>query len=175
MRIRVILLAAAIAALPTAASARSVLSPGELSVAAELVSDLAVRETEKVSPSAGFQVRYAFSHDFAAFGELAFFHRFQDGEDPPAFYAIGGGIQWVPFSSPLASVFLRGGAQFIPRAGSGGQVLGFRLYAGPGVEARLTDSFSLQFFTALTDLQIGGESTDFDIQVLPSVGGFLYF
>lgn len=165
------LVAAFLLAFPAAASARSVLSPGELSVAAELVGD----GSPRVSPSAGFLVRYALSHDLAFFGDLAFFNRFQKGEDPPAFYAIGGGAQFVPFSSKHASVLLRGGVQFIPRADEDGQELGIRFYAGPGVEARLTDNFSLQFFASFLDLQIGGASTDFDIGLLPSIGAYLYF
>jgi len=174
MRIKLVPIAFAAAfllALPSAASARSVLSPGELSVAAELVGDGAPR----VSPSAGFLVRYALSHDLALFGDLALFHRFRKGDDPATFYAVGGGAQFVPFSSKHASVLLRGGLQFIPRPDNDGQELGIRFYAGPGVEARLTDNFSLQFFASFLDLQVGGDSTDFDIGLLPSIGAYLYF
>lgn len=160
------------AAIPTTSSARSVLSPGELSVGVELIGALSF---PKVSPSAGFLARYAISQDFAAFGELGFASRFQEGGNPPAFYAIGGGLQWNPVTSKYAAVLLRGGLSLIPREGDNGQVLGVRFYVGPGVEARLTDAFSLQFFTALMDLQIGGVSTDFDLSVMPSVGAFIYF
>src|SRR5690554_3176637 len=107
---RFALVAAVLLMVPSSASALPALSPGELSVAAELASDLGTSSYRKVSPNSGFLVRYALSHELAVYGELAFFHRFTEGRNPPAFYAIGGGAQFVPFSSKHASVLLRGGA-----------------------------------------------------------------
>jgi len=166
---------------------RSVLSPGELSIGAEFfpetfqtASSNVVGIAPSVSPSAGFVARYAASRDLAFLGTLGFFHRIQKGDDPATFYAIGGGVQYEAITSKLASVFLRGGLQFIPRPANGddddsSQDFGVRFYAGPGVEARITEAFSLQFYTAMLDLQIGGRSTDFDIGFLPAIAGYLYF
>ncbi len=169
---RILIVLAVLLALPATASANSVLSPGELSIGAEFFPE---RGFSKVSESAGLVARYALSSDLALLGTFGLMHRIQDGRDPPTFYAIGGGAQYQAISSKLASVFLRGGVQFIPRAGREGQVLGVRLYAGPGVEARLTEAFSLQFMFSMLDLQIGGVSTDFDLGLLPAIGGYLYF
>lgn len=167
---------------------RSVLSPGELSVGAEFFPETfqsAFSNVEgvaaSVSPSAGFVVRYAASRDLAFLGTLGFFHRIQKGDDPATFYALGGGVQYEAITSKLASVFLRGGLQFIPRPANvdddddATQDFGVRFYAGPGIEARITEAFSLQFYTALLDLQIGGRSTDFDIAFVPAIAGYLYF
>lgn len=167
---------------------RSVLSPGELSVGAEFFPEnfqTAFSNVDgaqqAVSPSAGFVVRYAMSRDLAFLGTLGFFHRVQKGDDPATFYAIGGGVQYELIASKLASVFLRGGLQFIPRPANtdddsgASQDFGVRFYAGPGVEARITEAFSLQFYTALVDLQVGGRSTDFDLGFLPAIAGYLYF
>ncbi|HWV37168.1 MAG TPA: outer membrane beta-barrel protein [Vulgatibacter sp.] len=167
---------------------RSVLSPGELSLGAEffpepfqtLLSNVD-GVAGSVSPSAGFVIRYAASRDLAVLGTVGFFHRIQKGDDPATFYAIGGGLQYEAITSKLASVFFRGGLQFIPRPsgfdddGEPEQDFGVRFYAGPGIEARLTEAFSLQFYTALLDLQIGGTSTDFDLAFIPAIGGYLYF
>lgn len=188
MRVSLPLLAVLILLAPAAYAQpqRSVLSPGELSIGAEFFPETfntafsnVDGASRAVSPSAGFVLRYAASRDLAFLGTVGMFHRFQKGEDPATFYAVGGGVQWEAFASKFASVFVRGGLQFIPRPSDfddeNRQVLGVRIYAGPGVEARITEAFSLQFYTALLDLQIGGVSTDFDIGILPAIGGYLYF
>lgn len=167
-----------------AESPRTVLSPGEVSIGAEFFPEhfttvfSGLDGAPKVSPSSGLVFRYATSHDLAVIGTVGFFHRFRKGDDPPTFWAVGGGLQYEAFASRFASVFLRGGLQFLPRPSNnetGSQDFGARFYAGPGVEARITEAFSLQFYTALIDLQVGGITTDFDIGILPSIGGYLYF
>ncbi|AKU92315.1 hypothetical protein [Vulgatibacter incomptus] len=192
MRIRLLpLAAAALLAIPAAASAKtsstSVISPGELSVGAELFQEFNLARgtglessgLTEFSPSAGFVVRYGLAQDVALLGTLGFLHRIRDGEDPATFYSIGAGVQWDFINSKYASVLLRAGAQFLPRLSRKDnelhQTLGVRFYAGPGVEARVTEALSLQFSTALLDLQVGGESTDVDIGFLPAVSAFLYF
>lgn len=163
---------------------RTVLSPGELSVGAEFFPENfefafnGVEGSTAVSPSSGFVLRYATSRDLAFLGTVGFFQRLHKGRNPATFYAVGGAVQYEAFASKFASVFFRGGLQFIPRPShseGGSQDFGARFYGGPGVEARITEAFSLQLFTALIDLQVGGISTDFDIGILPAIGGYLYF
>jgi hypothetical protein len=124
----------------------------------------------------GFNVRYAIDQSLAVYGNLALFHRFQEGADPATFYAVGAGAQLNAVSSRLASMLFRGGVQFLPRLNdSGNQVFGARFYAGPGVEARVAEAMSLQIYSPMLDLQVGGDSTDFDINLLPSLALFVYF
>lgn len=182
---RTLSLVASLLLTPALASAKPVLTPGELSVGAEFfpfngmdarVTGLAVDGTPHVSPSIGFNLRYALDQNLAVYGTLAFFHRFREGSDPATFYALGAGAQLNAISSRLASVLFRGGVQFLPRLNdSFNQVFGARFYAGPGVEARVSESLSLQIYSPLLDLQVGGDSTDFDINLLPSLALFVYF
>lgn len=170
---------------PALAFAKPVLSPGELSVGAEFfpfngmdgrVTGLAVDGTPHISPSIGFNVRYALDQSLAIYGDLAFFHRFREGTDPATFYAVGAGAQFNAISSRMASMLFRGGVQFLPRLNdSMNQVFGARFYVGPGVEARVADALSLQIYSPLLDLQVGGDSTDFDINLMPSLALFVYF
>jgi hypothetical protein len=182
MRIPSLLLVASLLALPSAASALPVLSPGELSVGAELFPsalthrNFALPSDRNVTPSTGFNIRYAFNQQFALMGTLGLgiVTIADDVEDPPVAYSVGVGGQFNVAESRYAAVLLRGGLQFIPRLDRGRQELGVRLHAGPGVEARIADPVSIQFYTALFDLQLGGD-TRFDLEIVPSVAMFLYF
>lgn len=181
---RFVPLLALVLALPSFASARPVLSPGELSVGAEFHSfnspsigrtGLEASATPNVSPGLGFTGRYALSNEFAILGEAAFFHRFRKGGDPATLWAVGAGMQYNLIPSRLAAILLRAGVQFLPRPDVDGQEFGVRFYAGPGFEARVAEALSLQIYSPLLDLQVGGDSTDFDLNLLPNLGIFLYF
>lgn len=181
---RILALLAILICVPATASARSVLSPGELSVGAEFhpfnglssrFTDLDLSRVPTVSPSIGFIGRYAFSSRVAVYGNAGFFHRFRKGNDPATFYAIGLGGQVDVFSSRLASFLFRGGLQFLPREDDNEQEFGVRLYVGPGFESRVADNLSLQIYSPLVDVQIGGDHTDFDLNLMPHLALFLYF
>lgn len=182
---RILSLTAALLLSPAAAFAKPVLSAGELSVGAEFFpfngtgtrfTGLDVSRTNVVSPSIGFNVRYALDQSLGVYGDVALFHRFQEGGDPATFYAVGGGVQFNAISSTMSSFLFRGGVQFLPRLNDERkQVFGARFYAGPGVEARVADALSLQIYSPMLDLQVGGDSTDFDINLLPNLAMFVYF
>ncbi len=184
MRIRSLLLASALVAVPSFASAIPVLRAGEFSVGAEIlpaevISDFVpVGSDNGATPSTGFNLRYAFDERLALIGTLGFslVTVADDLEDPPARYSVGVGGQFNVFQSERAAFIFRGGLQFIPRDDNGpdDQELGVRLWAGPGVEARVAEALSLQFYTAMLDLQLGGD-TRFDLDIIPSIGMFLYF
>lgn len=180
--IKSLLLATSLIALPSLASAKSVLSPGELSVGAELfpsalvtAGDFVTPPDRNATPMTGFNVRYAFSQQLAVTGNvgLHIITVADDQEDPAAAYSVGVGAQLNFAESKTAAFLLKGGVEFIPRIDND-QELGVRLWIGPGVESRFTDALSLQFYTQLMDLQLGGD-TRFDITVVPSVAMFIYF
>lgn len=50
-----------------------------------------------------------------------------------------------------------------------------RFYMGPGVEARVSEALSLQIYSPLIDLGIGGWSTTLDFNLMPSLAMFVYF
>lgn len=182
---RYLVLTAAILLTPVASVAKPVLSAGEFSVGAEFFpfnglntfrTGLDVDRVPQVSPSVGFNFRYAFSQQFAAYGDLAFFHRVQEGPDFDTFYAIGAGVQFDFVSTRHASALFRGGLQFHPRIDDDlDQDFGVRFYMGPGVEARVSEALSLQIYSPLIDLGIGGWSTTLDFNLMPSLAMFVYF
>lgn len=182
---RILLLTAALLLTPVASFAKPVLSAGELSVGAEFFpfNGLASREIDLdasrapfFSPHMGFNVRYAFSQQFAAYGNIGLFHRIQDGPDFGTLYAIGAGLQFDFISTRMTSALFKGGIQFLPRLDDTlDQDFGVRFFAGPGVEARVSDALSLQLYSPLFDLQVGGWSTTFDFNLLPSLAVFVYF
>lgn len=183
MRIPSLLLVAAVASLPSLSSAAPVLRAEELSVGVEILpSDvlqsnfLAATEDLGATPSTGFNVRYALDDKLAVIGSLGFslVTVADDADDPAVKYAIGAGAQYNLLEKRSSAVFVRGGLQFIPRSDGGDQELGVRFWAGPGLEARVAEALSIQFYTAMMDLQFGGD-TRFDLEVVPSVGMFLYF
>lgn len=181
MRISSLLLLASLVLLPAAASAAPVLSPGQLSVGAEFApstfthSRFSIPYDRDATPSAGFNIRYAFSQQLAVMGTVGFAWTTiaDDRPDPAAAYSFGIGGQFNVAESRLAAFMIRGGLQFIPRIDDD-QELGVRLHLGPGVEARIADPISIQFYTALMNLQLGGD-TRFDLEVMPSIAMFLYF
>ncbi len=191
MRIQSLLFAAALLALPTAAAAQtqargpSVLQPGEFSVGAEILPAdvinaqfLAATSDNGATPSTGFNLRYAFDNRLALIGTLGFslVTVADKQDDPPARYSVGVGGQFNLIQSGSTAFFFRGGLQFIPRDDDGpdDQELGVRLWAGPGVEARVADPLSIAFYTSMLDLQLGGD-TRFDLEIVPTVGMWLYF
>jgi len=191
MRIRSLIVAGILVAVPSLASAIPVLRPGELSVGAEILpnehvtGDFLVPSDRGASPGAGFNVRYSFDDQVAVIGSigLAMTTIGDDVDDPPLAYAVGVGAQFNVFQSSRAAFLFRGGLQFVPRCDDGNpyrllcaddQELGVRVWAGPGVEARVAEPLSIQFYTSLLDLQLGGE-TRFDLEIVPSLGLFLYF
>ena len=182
MRFRSLLIAALFAAVPSAASAVPVLQAGEFSVGAEILpaeiiaGDFVAQASDRnATPSTGFNLRYAFDNRLALIGTLGFslVTIADDREDEAMRYSVGIGGQFNLIQSQSTAFFFRGGLQFIPRLDQD-QELGVRLWAGPGVEARVADPLSIQFYTALMDLQLGGD-TRFDLEVVPSIGLFLYF
>jgi hypothetical protein len=185
MRIRSILLVAAVAALPSLAfAATPVLRSGELSVGAEILpSDvlqqrfLAATEDRGATPSTGFNIRYAFDNKLALIGSvgLSLATIADDQDDAPVKYAVGVGGQYNLLQKNATAIFVRGGLQFVPRSDDkGDQELGVRFWTGPGIEARVAEQLSLQFYTAMLDLQLGGD-TRFDLEIVPSIGMFLYY
>lgn len=185
MRISTPIVALSLFAIPAAASAKPVLSPGELSVGAELFPTqlISVGQTPSpnfdrgVTPATGFNVRYAFDQMVALYGTIGFSYTTvsDDADDSPVLYALGVGGQLDFAESERATFLFKGGVQFLPRFDDDGdQELGVRIHAGPGVEARVTDALSLQFATGLFNLQFGGE-TRFDLELMPSVAAFIYF
>lgn len=181
MRLSRLLLVASLFVLPATVSAAPVLSPGELSVGAEFspasrtYPRFAIAPDRDATPSAGFNVRYAFSQQLAVTGTVGFqWVTIADGvEDPAVAYSFGVGGQFNFAQSKLAALMVKGGLQFIPRVDRD-QELGVRLYVGPGVEARVVEALSIQFYTALMNLQLGGD-TRFDLEVMPSLAMYLYF
>ena len=181
MRILSLLFVAALAALPSIASAAPVFRPGEFSVGAEILpanaitGDFVVGPDRDATPSTGFNLRYSFDNRLALIGTLGFDFATlaDDRDDPDARYSVGIGGQFNLFQGQSTAFFFRGGLQFIPRLDED-QELGVRLWVGPGVEARVAEPLSIQFYTAMLDLQLGG-NTRFDIEIVPSIGLFLYF
>jgi len=188
MRIRSLVLAAAIAALPSFASAVPVFRPGEVSVGAEVLPAeivagdfIAVDSDRNATPSTGFNIRYSFDDRLALIGTLglSYVTIADDADDPAMRYSLGVGGQFNLIQSNQAAFFFRGGLQFIPRLDfdpreGEEQELGVRLWVGPGVEARVAEALSVQFYTAMLDLQLGAD-TRFDFEIVPSLGLFLYF
>jgi len=185
MRIRSLLFAAALLAVPSFASAAPVLRAGEFSVGAEILpaeiiaGDFVAEPSDRnATPSTGFNLRYAFDDRLALIGTLGFdlVTVADDAEDAPIRYSVGVGGQFNLIQSQHTAFFFRGGLQFVPRIDrqDGDQELGVRLWAGPGVEARVAEPLSIQFYTAMLDLQLGGD-TRFDLEIVPSIGLFLYF
>jgi len=182
---RKLLLSAALVLTPVVSFAKPVLSAGELSIGAEFhpfnglnsfKTGLDFDRIPHVSPSIGFNLRYAMSQRAAIFGDVAFFHRIQEGDDPATFYAIGAGVQLDYISTRQTSALLRAGFQFHPRLDDDfDQDFGVRFYVGPGFEARVSDALSLQIYSPLLDLGIGGFSTTFDFNLIPSLALFIYF
>ena len=186
MYIRSLLFAAALAAVPSLASAVPVFRPGEVSVGAEVLpaeiiaGDFIAQDSDRnATPSTGFNVRYSFDDRLALIGTLglSYVTIADDSEEEDAMrYSLGVGGQFNLVQSNQAAFFFRGGLQFIPRIdrGDGDQELGVRLWVGPGVEARVAEALSVQFYTAMLDLQLGAD-TRFDFEIVPSLGLFLYF
>lgn len=185
MRIRSLLFAALVAVVPSLASAAPVLRAGEFSVGAEVLPSeiiagkfIAADNDAGATPSTGFNLRYALDNRLALIGTLGFDFVTQadDADDPAVSYSVGVGGQFNLVQSQYSAFFFRGGLQFVPRLDKdgSGRELGVRLWAGPGVEARVAEPLSIQFYTAMLDLQFGG-ATRFDITVVPSIGLFLYF
>lgn len=181
---RILTLTGTLLLTPVLAGAKPVLSAGELSVGAEfhpfnglstLRTDLDVAGIRETSPMIGFNLRYAVSQQLAAYGNFAFFHRIQDGPDPATFYAIGGGIELDFISTRSTAGLLKAGLQFLPRRDGNEQDFGVRFFVGPGVEARVADALSLQIYSPLFDLGIGGQSTTFDFNLIPNLALFVYF
>lgn len=182
---RYLLLSAVLLLTPVASVAKPVLSAGELSLGAEFHTfnawagahtGLQFQTVPFVSPSIGFNLRYAMSQRAAILGEVGFFHRIQDGEDPDTFYSLGVGVQFDYISTRQASALLRAGFQFHPRPDERfDQDFGVRFYVGPGFEARVSDALSLQIYSPLIDLGIGGFSTTLDFNLIPNLALFIYF
>lgn len=181
---RTLLLSAAFLLTPVASFAKPVLSAGEFSVGAEFFpfnglatvrTGLHVDGIRQVAPQMGFNLRYAFNQQFAVLGNLGFFHRIQDGPDPNTYYSVGAGMEFNFVSTQSTAALFKGGLQFIPRPDGADQDLGIRIFMGPGVEARVSDALSLQIYSPLIDLQVGGHSTDFDFNLLPNLALFVYF
>lgn len=181
---RTLALAAALLLTPAVSFAKPVLSAGELSVGAEffpfnglstLRTGLDIGRVSTVPPHMGFNVRYAFSQMVAAYGNVGLFHRIQEGEDPSTFYSFGGGAEFNFISTNTTAALFKGGLQFLPRRDGSKQTLGVRFFAGPGVEARVSEALSFQIYSPLIDLQVGGQSTDFDFNLLPNLAMFVYF
>jgi hypothetical protein len=187
MRIRSLVLAVALAASPSIASAVPVFQPGEFSVGAEFApselfaGDFVAAESDRnATPSTGFNLRYSFDNRIALIGTLglSYVTIADDRDDPDLRYSLGIGGQFNLVQSSRAAFFFRGGLQFIPRFDfepqDVDQELGLRLWAGPGVEARVAEPLSIQFYTAMLDLQLGGD-TRLDFEIVPSIAMFLYF
>lgn len=185
MRIGTLLVAAVLFLVPSLAGAAPVLRAGELSVGAELQTELFhidfVRPSDRfVSPGTGFNVRYAFDERFALIGTLGLFVSDEaDVDDGPQAYAVGAGVQFNLVQSRSTALMLRGGIQFIPRTdvdpeGADDQELGIRIWMGPGVETRVAEQLSLALYTPLADLQLGG-NTRFNLGIVPTLAMFLYF
>lgn len=182
---RILLLTAALLLTPTIAAAKPVLSAGEISVGAEFFplngltsirTGLAPAQVSQTSPQIGFNVRYALNQQLAAYGNVAFYHRIQKGPEPATFYAVGAGMELDFLSTRSTAALFKGGIQFLPRLDEGReQEFGVRFFAGPGVEARVADALSIQIYSPLLDLGVGGMSTTLDFNLLPSMALFVYF
>ena len=180
MRIGSLLVAFALFVIPSLADAAPVLRAGEVSVGAEILPSEILGGTftrssdRHASPSAGFNVRYAFDERLALIVTAGLFVSDEaDREDEGAAYALGAGGQFNLFQSRSTAFMLRGGLQFIPRFDRD-QELGVRLWVGPGVESRVAEQLSLALYTPLVDLQLGG-NTRIDLEIVPTVAMFLYF
>lgn len=182
---RTLSITAALLLTPAASFAKPVLSAGELSVGAEFFpfnglttihTNLEGANVPHFSPQIGFNLRYAFSQQLAAYGNFAFFHRVQEGPDPATLYAVGAGLELDFISTRSTAALFKGGIQFHPRLDEmRDQDFGVRFFVGPGVEARVADGLSLQIYSPLLDLQVGGRSTDLDFNLLPNLALFVYF
>ena len=93
MRIRSLIVAGILVAVPSLASAIPVLRPGELSVGAEILpnehvtGDFLVPSDRGASPGAGFNVRYSFDDQVAVIGSIGLAMT-TIGDDPEYFERV---------------------------------------------------------------------------------------